>query len=280
MTERKEEPCFLNVFRGALVVLRGKRGQQLDKKCWKMFYVRGVVPNEATLVEVECEIRSLRSRMAFIFVNPSSHIIYVWKGCKCLKETQEVMNRALENLINHKSSEIGLKSDTNYSIKEFEEGNEDKKFWDIFGTEGERNCRKQYYSLIGSQLSYSYSPRLFNFSSSSGEFKAKEILCTYRSVQNVCPYPFTQEDLYSAQQPTFFLFDNQNQIFLWESKFAFTKEPNDESEANTTTGSLNIRWNAERKCALDSTLAYSYGIYSDLYLDNRQIIVIFSQKQF
>jgi supervillin len=261
VSEHREEPCFLNIFNGSFIILRGKRGQTSAKNNWQLFYVRGVVPNEATLVEVEPRVHSLRSRTAFAFINPSSHTIYVWFGCKCLDETRKVMHNAIDRLITHKPPQIGLKVDANYVTKELDEGKEDKEFWDLFESQDRRQQRQRlYHSLIDSRFTYDFTPRLFHLTSSSGEFTAKEILCSYRSVHNVTPYPFTQEDIYSAQQPTFFLFDNCHQIFLWESKYAFSKEATDDLEANATTGSQTIRWSAERKCALDSAIAYCFGI--------------------
>jgi supervillin len=244
-----------------------------------MFYVKGVLPNEACLVEVQCKVQSLRSRTSFTFVNSSKSVIYVWHGSKSLKETRDVIKKATENLINNKSNEIGLLSDVNYTIKEFEEGKETKEFWDIIENQERKQYRQLYYSLIDSKNSYSYTPRLFHFTSSSGEFESKEISCSYRSVSHVVPYPFMQEDLYSAQQPTFFLFDNQNEVFLWESKFPFTNDSNEETETNTTTGSVNIRWIAERKCALNTTLAYCHGMKA-LFAYNLSLLIIlnFSQR--
>ena len=266
MSERKEEPCFLNLFKGSFVILCGKRGQKTAKDVWKMFYIRGLLPNEASLVEVECKVQSLRSRTAFVFLTGLTSIIYVWNGSKCLEETRKIMKSAVENLILHKSGEIGLKSEVNYAIKELEEGNEDKHFWNIFPSNQKRDFHRLYYSLVDSSLTYSFTPRLFNLSSSSGEFKSKEILCSFRSCDHINPYPFLQSDVYSAQQPTFFLLDNQNQIFLWESKFAFSELPIEESEPNTTIGSVNLRWSADRRCALEFALDYCYGIYISLFI--------------
>ena len=239
----------------------GKKGQA-SSESWRMFYVRGLFPNEASLVEVECKVQNLRSRTSYLFVNRSIHLIYIWHGSKCLDHMRKVMQSAVENLINLKSSEIGLKSGVNYQTKHLEEGKEVKEFWNIFEskeTSEARNHRNLYFSLLDSHLSYDYTPRLFHLSSSSGEFKPKEILCSFRSQERVNAYPFLQEDLYSAQQPTFFLLDDKSQIFLWESKLAFFSQTGVESEANTTTGSATIRWNVERKFALDFTLAYCSG---------------------
>lgn len=247
-----------------------------------MFYVRGLFPNEASLVEVECKIQNLRSRTSYLFINPLSHLIYIWNGSKCLNHMREVMQTAVENLINSKSAEIGLNSDVSHQMKQLEEGKEVKEFWNIFQIEETyetKDLRNLYFSLLDSHFTYDYTPRLFHLSSSSGEFKPKEILCSFRSRERTNPYPFLQEDLYSAQQPTFFLLDDKSQIFLWESKFPFFSQPGVELEANSLTGSANIRWNVERKYALDFALAYSSGIQLSPICINCFKTLSFSQKQ-
>lgn len=45
-----------------------------------------------------------------------------------------------------------------------------------------------------------HTPRLFHFSSVSGEFTATEIMCPHRS-DAPTPFPFLQEELYQVNQP-------------------------------------------------------------------------------
>lgn len=48
---------------------------------------------------------------------------------------------------------------------------------------------------------FNFTPRLFQLSSSSGEFVALEFFNPSRAADLVCSLPFLQEDLYSAPQP-------------------------------------------------------------------------------
>ena len=48
---------------------------------------------------------------------------------------------------------------------------------------------------------HNYQPRLFELSSATGKFTASEVLCPSRSEPKLCPFPFLQEDLYTAKQP-------------------------------------------------------------------------------
>ena len=47
---------------------------------------------------------------------------------------------------------------------------------------------------------YDYTLRLFELSSTIGEFCADEVLCTSRNEENNA-FPFTQSNLYSVPQP-------------------------------------------------------------------------------
>lgn len=48
---------------------------------------------------------------------------------------------------------------------------------------------------------FNFTPRLFQLSSSSGEFVAQEFFYPSRTPDLVSAFPFLQEDLYSAPQP-------------------------------------------------------------------------------
>ena len=134
---------------------------------------------------------------------------------------------------------------------------------------------------------YDFTPRLFHFVTSSDRvFQAIEMVPSYMTspeCKMVFDYPFSQDDIYirASTRPTFFLIDNHYEVYLWESKFPFfilgnNKDESKEdqkknaprmidinteilSEANLTTGSLTQLWLAERKCALETTLAYCHG---------------------
>lgn len=57
------------------------------------------------------------------------------------------------------------------------------------------------FSLFVDPGKFNFTPRLFQLSSSSGEFVAQEFFNPSRAADIVCSLPFLQEDLYSAPQP-------------------------------------------------------------------------------
>ncbi|KAG5854812.1 hypothetical protein ANANG_G00041730 [Anguilla anguilla] len=59
--------------------------------------------------------------------------------------------------------------------------------------------------------------------------------------------PFLQENLYSVPQPALFLLDNRLEVYLWQGR-----QPDDAE----CTGSAKIRWDMERKCAMETALQY------------------------
>ena len=63
----------------------------------------------------------------------------------------------------------------------------------------------------------SYTPRLFELSSSTGEFTASEVLATARN-NEVEAFPFQQSDLYSAVQPGGYTFTTVHLVSLYRVK--------------------------------------------------------------
>ena len=63
--------------------------------------------------------------------------------------------------------------------------------------------------------------------------------------------PFLQEDLYAASQPALFLVDNHHEVYLWQGWWPQDSE---------STGSARIRWDSDRKCAMETVLQYCRGI--------------------
>lgn len=269
-----------------------------------MFALKGSQACEQFLVEVECSLRNLRSRSSFIFVNAvNSKVVFIWHGCKASESMRKMTKQFLEDkLLASKSIEFGFSQSPNdqYDLVEVEEGKEGKDFFAIISGSSEssspkRNSRSNlqreiYFSLLDDSRRFNFTPRLFHFTTSASRiFQVTELVSSYmasRDCNTILEYPFTQEDLYirASTRPTFFLFDNFYEVFLWESKFPFfilgankdapkgsnqvdtpTKprmidiETEILSEANLTTGSLAHLWLAERKCALETTLAYCHG---------------------
>lgn len=122
----KEPPCFLQLFQGGLVIHKGKREETSTNtgtfssacfllillihvlKClyftvflvaeWRLFSVRGELPEEASLLEVDCCCAGLRSRGSVVLLNSQQGVLYLWTGCKAQASTREVSKRVVERL--------------------------------------------------------------------------------------------------------------------------------------------------------------------------------------
>jgi len=82
-------------------------------------------------------------------------------------------------------------------------------------TLGLKESRDDYGSLLKSTKSFDYQIRIFNFSSTQGVFKALELSDPLRCQDLHSPYPFSQAQLYNARQPTIFLLDDGDELWLW-----------------------------------------------------------------
>ncbi|CAJ1081921.1 supervillin a isoform X5 [Xyrichtys novacula] len=241
----KEPPCFLQCFRGGMVVHSGKREEEEEnsQNDWRLYCVRGEVEVEGHLLEVACHCSSLRSRVSMVLLSVSQALIYLWHGCKSQSQTREVARTAANKIKERCPLEAGLHNSSKVTIREFEEGMEPVGFWEPLG----RSDRKAYDCMLQDPGRFNFTPRLYQLSSSSGEFSAVEFLYPAREPKQVNSMPFLQEDLYVASQPALFLVDNHHEVYLWQGWW-----PQD----NESTGSARIRWDSDRKCAMETVLQY------------------------
>uniref|UniRef100_A0A671QKU3 Supervillin-like n=1 Tax=Sinocyclocheilus anshuiensis TaxID=1608454 RepID=A0A671QKU3_9TELE len=241
----KEPPCFLQCFNGGMIVHSGKREEDEEniQNDWRLYCVRGEVPVEGHLLEVACHCSSLRSRTSMVLLNVNKALIYLWHGCKTQTHTRHVARTAAEKIKEQRPLEAGLHSSCYVTIHEYEEGGEPVEFWEALG----RKDRKAYDCMLQDPGKFNFTPRLFQLSSSSGEFVAQEFFNPSRAADLVCSLAFLQEDLYSAPQPALFLVDNYHEVYLWQGWW-----PQDTESA----GSARIRWDSDRKCAMETVLQY------------------------
>ncbi|XP_033467237.1 supervillin [Epinephelus lanceolatus] len=244
VTQGKEPPCFLQLFQGGLVIHKGSREDGANKKDgWRLFCVRGEAEVEASLVEVNCQRASLRSRASLALLNAQKGVLYLWHGCKAHVGARQVAKRAADKLTQRNPAELGLSSSSNVKVEEVEEGSEPSEFTKALGSQD----KKAYDCMLQDPGKYNYTPRLFRLSASSGVFEGEERLYPARVAEGVMAMPFLQENLYSAQQPALFLLDNRMEVYLWQGW---------QPEDTQCTGSAKIRWNNERKCAMETVLQY------------------------
>uniref|UniRef100_A0A8C5E476 HP domain-containing protein n=1 Tax=Gouania willdenowi TaxID=441366 RepID=A0A8C5E476_GOUWI len=241
----KEPPCFLQCFNGGMVVHAGKREEEEDntQNEWRLYCVRGEVPVEGHLLEVACHCSCLRSRASMILLNINKAIIYLWHGCKTQLHTRSVGNTAALKIKEQCPLEAGLHSSSKVTIHECDEGMEPQGFWEALG----RKDRKAYDCMLQDPGKFNFTPRLFQLSSTSGDFVASEFFHLSRAPERVSSLPFLQEDLYNAPQPALFLVDNFHEVYLWQGWWPQDSE---------STGSARIRWDADRKCAMETVLQY------------------------
>ncbi|XP_031726564.1 supervillin-like isoform X9 [Anarrhichthys ocellatus] len=242
----KEPPCFLQCFNGGMIVHAGKREEEEEntQSEWRLYCVRGEVPVEGHLLEVACHCSSLRSRASMILLNINKAIIYLWHGCKTQLHTRRVGNTATLKIKEQCPLEAGLHSSSKVTIHECDEGVEPPGFWEALG----RKDRKAYDCMLQDPGKFNFTPRLFQLSSTSGDFVASEFFHPSSAPDLVSSLPFLQEDLYNAsQQPALFLVDNFHEVYLWQGWWPQDSE---------STGSACIRWDSDRKCAMETVLQY------------------------
>ncbi|KAJ8272470.1 hypothetical protein GJAV_G00089460 [Gymnothorax javanicus] len=245
VVQGKEPPCFLQCFSGGMIIHSGRREEEEESAMneWRLYCVRGETPQEGHLLEVGCHCTSLRSRGSMILLSVNQAVIYLWHGCKSQEHSRCVGRTAANKIKEQCPLEAGLHSSSKVTIHECDEGAEPVAFWEALG----RRDRKAYDCMLQDPGKFNFTPRLFHLTSSSGEFVAAEYFCPSRVPELVNALPFLQEDLYNAPQPALFLVDNLHEAYLWQGW-----RPRD----NEATGSARIRWDSDRKCAMETVLQY------------------------
>ncbi|CAL8274407.1 unnamed protein product [Lota lota] len=229
----QEPPCFLQLFRGGLVTHRGRRDPpSAHTAAWRMFCVRGQLPDEGSLLEVECGCSGLRSRGSVVLLNGQQGSLFLWHGCKAHSSSREVGKRAVDCL--NRSS---------LTVLVVEEGSEPAEFWTALGGQD----RKAYDCMLQDPGKYNFTPRLFHLSVHAGAFRGVELQSPARLPGIVMAMPFVLESLFSAPRPALFLLDNRLEVYLWQ------RGPAANTESSMAACS---RWANERRCAMQTALQY------------------------
>ncbi|KAL5291784.1 SVIL family protein [Megaselia abdita] len=260
IAEGEEHTAFVRLFK-IMFRHKGSREECLEKrKSWRMYILMGNDENEIILKEVNCDAKQLRSRACFVFVNGDNGQVYIWNGCKSPEHSRNLAKVASEWIKEKKFVDLFVEGVEKISINEETEGSESDEMKKVLG----ESPRKVYSSLLESEGETNYTPRMFNFSctnNTKGIFEASELSYPFRCKDCVSPYPFTQNQLYSARQPTIFMIDNSSEIWMWmgwwpveDIKLSPTEERG-ESPTNENRAGVN-RWISERKAALQTAVSY------------------------
>lgn len=176
ISQGEEPTAFLRLFKTMFVHRGNKDDVQKSRDNWRLFVILGNVDAETVLIEVKCDMKQLRSRTSFLFVNGQSGQVIVWHGCKSLKHTREVARSAAEAVKSKKYVELFKDSVDCVELENVTEGEENDRFFEAIGS----RSRDQYFSLMTSPKAFDFTPRMFRFSSTNGKFEAVEILSQLR----------------------------------------------------------------------------------------------------
>lgn len=183
-----EPPIFLRLFSGKFIVHNNilNNGPHLYILC-------GTVKEEAHLLEVLNDKRSLRSRTSFLLMLPQEHQIYIWHGSRTC--SQGFFGNILLSLQEKACDVYGCNNIKNFEVKEVSEKQGDNEFLAYLNGDV-----ADYFTLIDNPSTYQHSPRLFYLNSITGEFTASEIHYTLGN-EYLNSFPFLQDHLYTAPQP-------------------------------------------------------------------------------
>lgn len=193
MVQGAEPPAFLSLHSGLWFFNSGSRDMCAKKK-QRLFVTMGGKEEEGHLIEVPVDVASFRSKSSFVYLDVVGKCIYVWHGCSSTNVSKKISKNS--------AYEIRVASDLGNSVKilEVDEGDEPQVFLDSLKIKNVDKWRKSYASFVGCVKEES-ELQLFRFTSLNGIFEAIPIPSTRKGKDVYDPFPFLQEELYSAQQP-------------------------------------------------------------------------------
>ncbi|XP_052565396.1 serine/arginine repetitive matrix protein 2 isoform X7 [Culex pipiens pallens] len=267
VAQGQESSAFIRLFKIMFI----HKSKKTPRNAWRLYIITGNYPEETVCTEVTCNARQLRSRASMILIHGEKGRALLWNGCKALRHSLEVGQNVLNAIIQNRYSELFDETLPSLTSATLSEGHETHEFFEAI--DGSEN-RHQYHSLLTSHQTFHYTPRLFHLTSiNNGNFEATELQYNLRSKDLPSPYPFRQDDLYTARQPTIFLIDNGHVLWLWQGWWPTTGEEGSASGSTTGSGSDSEdssaqpssfdsnrsgenRWQSERRVAMETAVAY------------------------
>ncbi|XP_055913672.1 uncharacterized protein LOC129947223 isoform X7 [Eupeodes corollae] len=260
-----ETTAFIRLFK-LFLQHRGRKEECLERRNkWRLYIATGNDVDETILKEVNCDSSQLRSRASMLLINGEKGLIYIWHGSKSLPHTREISEKAAEKIREKKYEDLFTSSVGSVQVETFEETKESEGFKTALGGLNP----EAYGSLKTITKDFDFTPRMFHFSSTQGVFSANEILYNLRSKDLISPYPFTQAQLYNARQPTIFMIDDGDCLWMWmgwwpleDVKITIEDRA---SPTNENRAGVN-RWISERRAALETAVSYwraKFGEKSD-----------------
>ena len=191
----KEDAAFLNLFNSQMIIHDGSRNlRNIHKRETSLYVLRGETETEACMLQVSRKPSSLRSRGAFVLVDPKSKTFHVWVGNNCPDHKIQISKQ-----VGNTSRFTKLE---NFKIEYEKQGEESVQWKNLMNSKEpvENSCSLTNDSQMKNKTESS-SIRMYCMTSLSGEFHVSEVLCPSRNINVPNLLPFNQEDLYSPQQP-------------------------------------------------------------------------------
>ncbi|TMW41323.1 hypothetical protein DOY81_013595 [Sarcophaga bullata] len=190
--------------------------------------------------------------------------LYMYGMFKTLSHTRDVATKAAEKLKDSQPKDLFISSVI--TIEHVEELQESSAFKQALNSDL-CNRLQVYGSLsVSDTKDFSYTPRIFHFSSTQGVFKANELYSPLRCKDLNTPYPFTQSQLYNARQPTIFMIDDGDVLWLWMGWWPLEdiKISTEERSSPTNENRAGVnRWISERRAALETAVSYWRAKFGD-----------------
>lgn len=247
----QEFPAFVRLFK--VMFIHKQRADESRFDEWRLYLVHGGDQNETIVYEVFCEIDQLRSRACMILIHGRNGQLVLWKGAKTTEHQQKIALGVCSKICGKKYREFYAAD--RIRLREYTEGSESDEFFKA--VDGSADERSGYNSLKDREESFDFTPRMFELTSKNGSFEAIEVEPALRTKDHSTAFPFTQQDLYKARQPTLFIIDNGYAIYVWQGWWPNIEEDHDEVDVNNIENRAGEnRWHLERCEAMQTAIDY------------------------
>nr|XP_039252656.1 supervillin-like isoform X1 [Styela clava] len=235
--EATAPPVFNKCFHGNLVIMDGKRGVKRGSFTWRLYEVRGHCEDSVSLIEVNCECRSLRSCSSFVTLLPRDATAIVWHGCRSPKNIREAAEAAINKMSERMPGTIPFRRNpTCLEISICEEGSETDAFWEAVGVK-----RRTRYECLLDVSTETRITRAWNFTIDKETFIAKQL----QSMEDDSLFPIVKEQLFELETPCLVLIDSTHGTFLWQN-----------CDSKSLNASAKRRWDVIRRLAIETTIKY------------------------
>lgn len=251
----QEFPAFVRLFK-IMFIHKKRADDETLLNTWRMYLIHSCDTDETVVYEVACAMNQLRSRACMIFVQRESGKLVLWRGSKITERQHKNAQAVCSQIKRNKYREMF--SARSITLQEYFEGEEIEDFCKEAFEEPLK--RQAYNSLLDRDEKFDFTPRMYEMTSKNGNFEAIEVVPPLRSKDYATAFPFVQEELYGARQPTLFMIDNGYSLYLWQGWWPAVEEDVDDVDdvdgSNNENRAGENRWHLERCAAMTTAIDY------------------------